>query len=127
MAFRATIKVCFSDIDNAGIVYYPRFIHYFHLAMEEFFRNVMEIDFSAVLHERNVACPTVHLECDFMTAFEIRGHNRDGGHDPQYRPELDHLGIQGYFPAKRILLWRGIMSRSASRGIHLKRLMSLNG
>ncbi len=65
MAFRATIKVCFSDIDNAGIVYYPRFIHYFHLAMEEFFRNVMEIDFSAVLHERNVACPTVHLQCDF--------------------------------------------------------------
>jgi 4-hydroxybenzoyl-CoA thioesterase len=65
MAFRATIKVCFSDIDNAGIVYYPRFIHYFHLAMEEFFRNVMGIDFSAVLHERNVACPTVHLESDF--------------------------------------------------------------
>ena len=65
MAFRATIKVCFSDIDNAGIVYYPRFIHYFHLTMEEFFRNVMGIDFSAVLHERNVACPTVHLECDF--------------------------------------------------------------
>ena len=45
MAFRATIRVCFSDIDNAGIVYYPRFIHYFHLAMEEFFRNVMDIGF----------------------------------------------------------------------------------
>jgi 4-hydroxybenzoyl-CoA thioesterase len=65
MSFRALIKVCFSDIDNAGIVYYPRFIHYFHLAMEEFYRNVMGIDYSDVLHERNVACPTVHLECDF--------------------------------------------------------------
>lgn len=65
MTFRAPIKVCFADIDNAGIVYYPRFMHYFHLAMEEFFSSVMGIDYSAVLHERNVACPTVHVECDF--------------------------------------------------------------
>lgn len=65
MAFRAPIKVCFSDIDNAGIVYYPRFMHYFHLAMEEFFSSVMGIDYSAILHERNLACPAVHVECDF--------------------------------------------------------------
>jgi len=65
MTFRAPIKVCFSDIDNAGIVYYPRFMHYFHLAMEEFFSSVMGIDYSAVLHERNLACPTVRVECDF--------------------------------------------------------------
>ena len=66
MAFRAPIKVCFSDIDNAGIVYYPRFMHYFHLAMEEFFSAVFGMDYSEVLHERNVACPAVHLESDFM-------------------------------------------------------------
>ncbi|MHB8869688.1 MAG: acyl-CoA thioesterase [Thermoleophilia bacterium] len=64
-AFRTTIKVCFSDIDNAGIVYYPRFLHYFHLAMEEFFFNELGIDFADVLHERNVSLPTVHLEADF--------------------------------------------------------------
>jgi 4-hydroxybenzoyl-CoA thioesterase len=65
MAFRAQIKVCFSDIDNAGIVYYPRFIHYFHLAMEEFFGNVLGIDYPAVVNERNLSCPTVHVESDF--------------------------------------------------------------
>jgi 4-hydroxybenzoyl-CoA thioesterase len=65
MVFSAPIKVCFADIDNAGIVYYPRFMHYFHLAMEEFFSSVMGIDYSAVLHERNVSCPTVHVECEF--------------------------------------------------------------
>lgn len=65
MAFRAHIKVCFSDIDNAGIVYYPRFMHYFHLAMEEFFSSVLDMDYSKVLHEKNLACPTVHVECDF--------------------------------------------------------------
>jgi 4-hydroxybenzoyl-CoA thioesterase len=65
MAFRKSIKVCFSDIDNAGIVYYPRFLHYFHLAVEEFFLSELGIDYADVLHQRNVSLPTVHLECDF--------------------------------------------------------------
>jgi 4-hydroxybenzoyl-CoA thioesterase len=65
MAFRAPIKVCFGDIDNAGIVYYPRFMHYFHLAMEEFFRCELGIDYADVLHKHNVSLPTVHLESDF--------------------------------------------------------------
>ena len=65
MAFRTSIKVCFSDIDNAGIVYYPRFLHYFHLAMEEFFASELGIDYADVLHKKNVSFPTVHVECDF--------------------------------------------------------------
>jgi 4-hydroxybenzoyl-CoA thioesterase len=65
MAFRAHIKVCFGDIDNAGIVYYPRFVHYFHLAIEEFFIAELGVDFADVLHKRKVSLPTVHLESDF--------------------------------------------------------------
>ncbi len=65
MPFRTSIKVCFSDIDNAGIVYYPRFIHYFHLAMEEFFAEEIGIDYADVLHRHNLSLPTVHLESDF--------------------------------------------------------------
>jgi len=65
MSFRKPIKVCFGDIDNAGIVYYPRFLHHFHLAMEEFFSSEWRIDYADVLHQRNVSLPTVHLECDF--------------------------------------------------------------
>lgn len=65
MAFRAPLKVCFGDIDNAGIVYYPRFMHYFHLAVEEFFCSELGIDFADVIHRRNVSLPTVHLEADF--------------------------------------------------------------
>ncbi|MGZ3591995.1 MAG: acyl-CoA thioesterase [Thermodesulfobacteriota bacterium] len=65
MAFRTPIKVCFADIDNAGIVYYPRFMHYFHLAMEEFFAVEVGIDYADVLHKRNLSLPTVHLESDF--------------------------------------------------------------
>ncbi len=65
MSFRTPMKVCFGDIDNAGIVYYPRFMHYFHLAMEEFFTSELGIDFAEVLHRRNLSLPTVHLESDF--------------------------------------------------------------
>jgi 4-hydroxybenzoyl-CoA thioesterase len=67
MAFRASIKVRFSDIDNAGIVYYPRFAHYFHLAMEEFFGAVLKIDYADALHKKKVSLPTVHLETDFRS------------------------------------------------------------
>jgi 4-hydroxybenzoyl-CoA thioesterase len=59
--------VCFSDIDNAGIVYYLRFGHYFHLAIEEFFGVVLKIDYADVLYKKMVALPTVHMECDFRS------------------------------------------------------------
>lgn len=65
MAFLASIKVCFSDIDNAGIVYYPRFMHYFHLAIEEFFEKALGINYADLLRRRNVCLPTVHVESDF--------------------------------------------------------------
>jgi 4-hydroxybenzoyl-CoA thioesterase len=74
MGFRTQIKVCFSDIDNAGIVYYPRFLHYFHLAMEEFFATQLGIDYADVLHKKNVSFPTVHVECDFRRRLKYGDH-----------------------------------------------------
>lgn len=65
MPFRTPIKVCFADIDNAGIVYYPRFLHYFHLAIEEFFGSELGVEYADALHERKVLLPTVHVEADF--------------------------------------------------------------
>lgn len=74
MTFRKTIKVCFSDIDNAGIVYYPRFLHYFHLAIEEFFGCELGVDYAEALHERNVSFPTVHVEADFRQRMKYGDH-----------------------------------------------------
>ncbi len=65
MAFRARLKVCFGDIDNAGIVYYPRFVHYFHVALEEFFTTELRIDYAKMYQKHRIAFPTVHLEADF--------------------------------------------------------------
>jgi 4-hydroxybenzoyl-CoA thioesterase len=66
MSFRTQIKVRFGDIDHAGIVYYPRFLHYFHMALEEFFEVGLKVEYADILHKRDVALPTVHLESDFL-------------------------------------------------------------
>jgi 4-hydroxybenzoyl-CoA thioesterase len=65
MPYRAQLKVRFADIDHAGIVYYPRFLHYFHVAMEEFFEEALGIDYPEVLERHRFGLPTVHLETDF--------------------------------------------------------------
>jgi 4-hydroxybenzoyl-CoA thioesterase len=65
MAFRARIRVRFGDIDYAGIVYYPRFLHYFHVALEEFFEAEVGIDYPAILKRHRLGFPTVHLETNF--------------------------------------------------------------
>ena len=63
--YRAHLEVQFGDIDQARIVYYPRFIHYFHVAMEQFFRDVVGLDYPRVMSEHRLGHPTVHLEVDF--------------------------------------------------------------
>ena len=65
MGFTAEIKVNFADIDNAGIVYYPRFGHYCHLAMEQFFPAVLGLAYADALHKKEVLFPTVYFGADF--------------------------------------------------------------
>ncbi len=66
MTFRAKLKVRFGDIDQAGIVYYPRFLHYFHVALEEFFEVELGIDYPTLIKQHRIGFPTVHLETDFI-------------------------------------------------------------
>ena len=65
MPFRAHLAVRFGDIDHAGIVYYPRFLHYFHVALEEFFGAVVGIEYHTVINEHRLGLPSVHLSIDF--------------------------------------------------------------
>jgi 4-hydroxybenzoyl-CoA thioesterase len=65
MAFRSQLKIRFGDIDRAGIVFYPRFLHYFHIALEEFFAHGLGIEYPTVVNEYRIGLPTVHLETDF--------------------------------------------------------------
>jgi 4-hydroxybenzoyl-CoA thioesterase len=74
MAYRAHLKVRFGDIDNAGIVYYPRFVHYFHVALEEFFTEALQVDYATVLTKHRISFPTVHLEADFRRPLLFGDH-----------------------------------------------------
>jgi 4-hydroxybenzoyl-CoA thioesterase len=74
MPFQAHLKVCFSDIDNAGIVYYPRFVHYFHVALEDFFSMELGVNYSMLLQKHRIGFPTVHLETDFRRKLRYGDH-----------------------------------------------------
>lgn len=65
MAYRVELPVRFGDIDQAGIVYYPRFFHLFHVAFEDFFRDEAGVPYDRVLADLKVGFPTVHIDADF--------------------------------------------------------------
>jgi 4-hydroxybenzoyl-CoA thioesterase len=74
MAFRSQLKIRFGDIDRAGIVYYPRFLHYFHVALEEFFAAELGTEYHEVVDTHRMGLPTVHLETDFSKPFSYGDH-----------------------------------------------------
>ncbi|MEZ4401778.1 MAG: thioesterase family protein [Kofleriaceae bacterium] len=66
MPFEFSTPVRFADVDHAGIVYYPRFFHYFHLAFEELFRaRLGPRAYVELLDRDRVGFPAVHAEADY--------------------------------------------------------------
>ncbi len=64
--FAYTTPIRFSDVDHAGIVYYPRFFHFFHLAFEELWRERMGPHaYRELLDRDRIGFPAVRAECDF--------------------------------------------------------------
>ncbi len=64
--FRVSFPVRFDDIDHAGIVYYPRFFHFFHLAFEEFFSERMgAASYVHLLDHDRIGFPAVSAECTY--------------------------------------------------------------
>ena len=65
MPFRTPLVVRFGDLDPAGIVYYPRYGHLCHVAMEEYFHGAVGLDYPRLLAEHGLGFPAVRLETDF--------------------------------------------------------------
>lgn len=64
--FSYSLPVRFADIDHAGIVYYPRFFHYFHVAFEELWRaRIGPQAYSDIIDRQRIGFPAVRAECDF--------------------------------------------------------------
>jgi len=54
----------FGEFDSAGIIYYPRYLHWCHVGMEEFFREVVGVDYPALVNEHRLGLPTVRTEVE---------------------------------------------------------------
>lgn len=65
MTFRCEIPVRFADCDFARIVYYPRFLHYCHVTMEELFRQRVGVPYHVALQDEDVGYPTVRVEAEY--------------------------------------------------------------
>ena len=66
MSFVYATPVRFSDVDHAGIVYFPRFFHMFHTAFEELWRARLGARAYVDLLDRDrIGFPAVHADCDF--------------------------------------------------------------
>jgi 4-hydroxybenzoyl-CoA thioesterase len=66
VSFTFATPVRFSDVDHAGIVYFPRFFHMFHLAFEELWRARLGARAYVELLDRDrIGFPAVHAACDF--------------------------------------------------------------
>jgi 4-hydroxybenzoyl-CoA thioesterase len=63
--FRFLMPVRFGDVDSAGVVYYPRYGHYCHVAMEEYFQAVVGLPYPEFMRQHGLGLPAVRLETDF--------------------------------------------------------------
>lgn len=60
------MPVRFADVDHAGIVYYPTFLHYFHVCFEEMWNARLGARaYARMLDEDRVGFPSVSCQCDF--------------------------------------------------------------
>jgi len=63
--FVTPYSVRFADVDNAGIFYYPRFFHAFHVAFEEYWERGAGRPYHVVTGQDRIGFPAVRVECDF--------------------------------------------------------------
>ena len=57
--------IAFGDVDWARILYYPRFLHYCHVAFEAFAAEAFGMPYAELLGTRHLGLPTVHVEVDY--------------------------------------------------------------
>lgn len=66
MTYRTSMPIRFGDEDHARIVYFPRFLHFFHCAFEDFFA-AGGIPYRESLETDQTGWPAVHLDVDFQS------------------------------------------------------------
>lgn len=65
MPYRTRHRIRFGDVDSARIVYYPRYFHFCHVAMEEFFREALGVDYATLIGEQHFGFPAIKVTSEF--------------------------------------------------------------
>jgi len=65
-AFRHLVSIHFRHCDPAGIAYYPNYFSFLNDAIETWFTSALGINYYEFYTRRELAIPTVRLECEFM-------------------------------------------------------------
>ena len=63
--FEASIKVRFADVDDARVVYYPRYLHYCHVAFEEWMESGFGKPYAETFQQDAVGFPAVNVNVDY--------------------------------------------------------------
>ncbi|MFN7972312.1 MAG: thioesterase family protein [Acidobacteriota bacterium] len=100
MAFRSKQRVRFGDVDHARIVYYPRYLHYFHVAFEDWWEGVMGVPYAKLMGEQALGFPAVHIEVDFLAPLRF-------GDDVAIEVAVDHVGASSVRWAYRVMRLAG--------------------
>ena len=66
MTFRTRLRYRFGDIDDAGIAYYLKLLHYFHQAFEDWWSDGLGHPYPRLMHEDKLGFPAVKLEAEFF-------------------------------------------------------------
>jgi 4-hydroxybenzoyl-CoA thioesterase len=99
--------VRFADVDHAGIVYYPVFFHYFHLAFEEFFIDRLGArSYVDLLDDDRIGFPSVSAQCDFKQALGF-------GDTAEIEMTVDRIGDRSV--TFRYRIYRAADERNADR------------
>jgi YbgC/YbaW family acyl-CoA thioester hydrolase len=65
--FRYCYLVQFNDIDAAGILYFPTYLHLCHMAFEAAFNQAGPTNYSTLINQHRLGFPAVHLESSFKS------------------------------------------------------------
>jgi 4-hydroxybenzoyl-CoA thioesterase len=66
VSWSTRLRYRFGDIDDAGIAYYPKLLHYFHQAFEDWWSDALDHPYPKLLHEDRLGFPAVKIEAEFF-------------------------------------------------------------
>jgi YbgC/YbaW family acyl-CoA thioester hydrolase len=66
MTFVTRLRYRFGDIDDAGIAYYPKLLHYFHCAFEDWWSDGLGYSYAKLMHNDKLGFPAVKVEAEFF-------------------------------------------------------------